>query len=48
MVGINRKNLTPYMKRLRNRGFVTREKGLRGRYYPTTREHRGTSISADV
>jgi predicted transcriptional regulator len=48
IVGINRKNLTPYMERLRSKGLVKREKGLRGRYYPTTKEHRGTSINADV
>ena len=45
---IDRKNLTPYMKRLRSKGLVKRGKGKQGNYYPSTRGNRGTSITADI
>ena len=48
IVKINRKNLTPYMKRLTSKGLVKREKGKQGKYYPTTKGNRGTSITADI
>jgi predicted transcriptional regulator len=48
IVNIDRKNLTPYMKRLRRKGLVKREKGKQGKYYPTTKGNRGTSITADI
>jgi predicted transcriptional regulator len=48
IVKIDRKNLTPYMKRLRRKGLVKREKGKQGKYYPTTKGNRGASITADI
>jgi predicted transcriptional regulator len=48
IVKINRKNLTPYMKRLTSKGLVKRGKGKQGKYYPTTNGNRGTSITADI
>jgi predicted transcriptional regulator len=48
IVKIDRKNLTPYMKRLMSKGLVKRGKGKQGKYYPTTKGNRGTSITADI
>lgn len=45
---INRKNLGKYMNRLIARGLVVRGRGLQGKYYPAIKEHRETSISAEV
>ena len=45
---INRKNLGKYMSRLIDRGLVVRGSGLQGKYYPAVKEHRETSISAEV
>jgi predicted transcriptional regulator len=47
-IGIDRKTLRPYMKRLMEKHLVTREPGRHGKYFPTTKRHRGTSISADI
>jgi len=48
IVNIDRKNLTPYMKRLRSKGLIKRGEGKQGKYYPTTKGNRGTSITADI
>jgi predicted transcriptional regulator len=48
IVRLDRKNLRPYMKRLKSKNLVTRESGKQGKYYPTTKAHRGISISADL
>jgi predicted transcriptional regulator len=47
-IGIDRKTLRRYMKRLIEMHLVTREPGKHGKYFPTTKRHRGTSISADI
>jgi hypothetical protein len=36
------------MMRLLRKGLVIRDKGKRGRYYPTTKKYRGISITADI
>jgi predicted transcriptional regulator len=41
-VGIDRKNLTPYMRRLIMKGVVVRSSGKQGKYYPSTKENRDT------
>jgi predicted transcriptional regulator len=48
IIGINRKNLGKYISRLIARGLALRGPGLRGKYYPATKEHRETSISAEI
>jgi predicted transcriptional regulator len=47
-IGINRKNLQPYMKRLVDKRLTTRGEGLHGKYYPTTKARRGISLTADI
>jgi|GEM_PF-3310694 len=47
-VGINRKNLTPHMKRLKMKGLIIRARGKQGKYHPANRKHRGVSITADI
>jgi DNA-binding transcriptional ArsR family regulator len=47
-VGIDRKNLTPHLKRLRRKGIVMRGKGKRGKYYPANKKYRGISVTADI
>jgi hypothetical protein len=47
-MGIDRKSLRPYMKRLQKMGLVTREPGKHGKYFLTKKPHRGTIISADI
>jgi DNA-binding MarR family transcriptional regulator len=47
-IEIDRKTLRRYMKRLIEMHLVTREPGKHGKYYPTTKRHRGTSISAEI
>lgn len=47
-VGINRKNLSPYMRRLIIKGLVIRGNGKQGTYYPSTKENRDTFVSADI
>ncbi|HEY7080848.1 MAG TPA: winged helix-turn-helix domain-containing protein [Nitrososphaeraceae archaeon] len=47
-IGINRKNLTPHMKRLMNKGLVLRGNGKRGKYYPANKKRRGVSITAEI
>ncbi len=48
LIGINRKNLTSYTKRLMTKGLIKRGKGKHGKYYPATKAYRGTTITADV
>ncbi|MFY9967411.1 MAG: MarR family winged helix-turn-helix transcriptional regulator [Nitrososphaeraceae archaeon] len=45
---IDRKNLTPYMKRLMMKGLVIRGNGKQGKYYPTTKKNRDISVTADL
>src|SRR5262245_31258434 len=45
-VGINRKNLTPHMKRLKMKGLIIRATGKQGKYYPANKKYRGISITA--
>lgn len=45
---IDRKNLTPYMKRLMMKGLVIRGNGKQGKYYPATKNNRETSVTADI
>jgi predicted transcriptional regulator len=47
-IGIDRKTLRPYIKHLMEMHLVTREPGRHGKYFPTTKRHRGTSVSADI
>jgi biotin operon repressor len=47
-IGINRKNLTPHMKRLKTKGLVIRGSGKRGKYYPANKKYRGISVTADI
>jgi predicted transcriptional regulator len=47
-IGIDRKTLRRYMKRLIKMDLVTREPGRQGKYFPTTKRHRGSSISANI
>ena len=42
-VGINRKNLTPHIRRLMGKNLVVRASGKRGKYYPASKEYRGIS-----
>lgn len=48
IIGINRNNLRPYMRRLMQRGLVTRDPAKHGKYYPSTKAHRGISLTADI
>jgi hypothetical protein len=48
IIRIDRKNLRRYLSGLIARGLVVRGAGLQGKYYPATKEHRETSISAEV
>ncbi len=48
IVQIDRKNLTPYMKRLIRKGLIKRGKGKQGKYYPATKNYRGPTIAADL
>jgi predicted transcriptional regulator len=48
VVRIDRKNLTPHMRRLMSKGLVKRGKGKQGRYFPATKKHRGTVLTADL
>jgi hypothetical protein len=47
-VGINRKNLTPHMRRLIVKGLVIRGRGKRGKYCPASKKYRGMSVTADI
>jgi predicted transcriptional regulator len=40
IVKIDRKNITPYKKRLISKGLVKRRKCKQGKYYPTTNRYR--------
>lgn len=48
IIGIDRNNLRPYMKRLMQRGMVTRDKGKQGKYHAATKARRGISLTADI
>jgi predicted transcriptional regulator len=48
LIGVNRKNLTSYTKRLMTKGLIKRGKGKHGKYYPATKAYRGTIITADL
>jgi predicted transcriptional regulator len=48
IIGIDRKNLTSYTKRLMSKELIKRGKGKQGKYYPATKAYRGTTITADV
>jgi hypothetical protein len=47
-VGIDRKNLTPHMKRLVKKRLVIRRPGKQGKYYPATKDYRSANISAEL
>jgi predicted transcriptional regulator len=47
-IGIDRKNLTPYMERLIAKKLIRREAGRQGKYFPTEYAYRDTRLSADV
>jgi len=47
ILGNNRKNLTPHMKRLISKGLVRKGPDLRGKYYPTS-EYRGPLMTAEI
>jgi predicted transcriptional regulator len=47
-IGIDRKNLTPYMERLVAKKLVRREAGRQGKYFPTEYAYRDTRLSSDV
>jgi predicted transcriptional regulator len=47
-IDINRNNLRLYMKRLMQRGLVTRDKGKHGKYYVTNKARKGISLTADI
>jgi predicted transcriptional regulator len=48
IIGIDRNNLRPYMKRLMQRGMVTRDKGKQGKYHAATKARRGIRMTADI
>jgi DNA-binding MarR family transcriptional regulator len=48
MIVIDRNNLRPYMKKLMQRGLVTRDKGKHGKYYATNKARKGISLTADI
>lgn len=47
-IGIDRKTLRRYMEPLIKMGLATREPDKHGKYFPRTKRHRGTSISAEI
>jgi len=47
-IGIDRKNLTPYMTKLIAIGLIRRESGRQGKYFPTDQAYIDTRLSADV
>jgi hypothetical protein len=48
IVGLDRKNLRPYVHRLISKNLIRRDSGLQGKYYPVKEADLGTSISADI
>jgi hypothetical protein len=48
VIGIDRKNLTPHMRRLIIKGLVKRGKGKQGKYFPANKMYRGTILTADL
>ena len=47
-IGMNRKAIRPYLKSLTEKGLVTRDQGKHGKYFPTTKRHRGIDTSAEI
>ncbi|HEY7081094.1 MAG TPA: winged helix-turn-helix transcriptional regulator [Nitrososphaeraceae archaeon] len=47
-IGIDRKNLAPYMTKLIAKGLIRRESGRQGKYFPTDLAYRDTRLTADV
>jgi predicted transcriptional regulator len=48
VIGLDRKNLSRYMKRLIAKKLIRRETGRQGKYFPTEHAYRDTRLSADV
>jgi len=48
LVKLDRKNLRHYIKRLMDKGLVTRGEGAHGLYFPTTKARRAISLTADI
>jgi predicted transcriptional regulator len=48
MVGLNRKNLTPYTRRLIQKKLIRRESGKQGKYYSTEEAYKDARLSAHV
>lgn len=48
MAGLDRKNLTPYTKRLIDKKLIRRESGKQGKYYPTEEAYKDTRLNAYV
>jgi DNA-binding MarR family transcriptional regulator len=48
IVGLDRKNLTPYIKRLNGKKLIRRESGRQGKYFPTEEAYRDTRLSGNV
>lgn len=48
VVGIDRKNLAGHLKKLMRKGLVRRANGKQGKYYPATKDYRGTVPTADL
>jgi hypothetical protein len=48
IVGLNRKNLTSYMKRLMKKRLVLRGRGKQGKYFPANKDYRATTMTAEL
>ena len=46
IIGLDRKNLTPYMERLIARKLIRREAGRQGKYFPTEEAYKDTRLNA--
>jgi hypothetical protein len=46
-VGLDRKNLRPYIKRLINRKMITRASGKQGKYFPTANVYQDVLLTAN-
>ncbi|CAN5463415.1 hypothetical protein BH18THE2_BH18THE2_20500 [soil metagenome] len=46
-VGLDRKNLRPYVKRLIHRNLITRAPGKQGKYFPTTNVYQDALLTAN-
>jgi hypothetical protein len=47
-VGLDRKNLRPYIKRLKSRKMITRAPGKQGKYFPTTIVYQDALLTASL